>query len=498
MGQKLSIQWSQSLRVCLTLGVTVALGITLVAFIVLHYREHRARVLREAEANLVNIGQMIEGSLEHALVTQDFAETQQIMDNVGRQRDIRSIVLLNNQSQVRFAPGGKGGGTRLNLDDPGCQVCHRAGEPPQGGSIIFTTAQGEPVLRNCNPIENRPQCHACHDPQNRLNGALLTDFSLAETNTHLADDLRMSVGLGLTAVIAVILMVNLFLDRLVLSKLDRMMLAINRFGAGDRSQRVPTRGADEIGRLATAFNRMADGLQTKEQETERLYHELQQKAAAHAQLLQQVIRVQEEERKRIARELHDDFAQTLTALTINLEAALQTLPAAMASLKDQLLHVQDLTMTTLGQTHWWIQDLRPRVLDDLGLVPAIRWYTETRLETLGVQVQLEVSSFKGRLPAELETTLFRVIQEAINNVAKHAQARQACIRLEFVDARVIAEVMDDGVGFDPQEFLTMHEGMRGIGLLGMRERVALLGGLLTVDSQPGRGTRIRIEVPWTI
>jgi len=474
----------------------VALGVIIVAFIALHYREHQERVLREAEVNLVNVGQLIEGSLEHAMLTQDFAELQQIMDNVARQRNIRSIVLLNNRSEVRFAPEGKGVGTRLDLRDPGCQACHRANEPPQGASIIFTSPQGEPILRNCNPVENRPSCYACHDPQNRINGALLTDFSLAETNTHLAAELRTNVVGGLVLVIVVVFIVNLFLDRLVLAKLDRMMLAIRHFGSGDRSQRVLVRGADEIGRLAAAFNHMADGLQAKEQETTRLYHELQQKEAARAQLLQQVIQVQEEERKRIARELHDDFAQTLTALTIGLETTLQTLPPEMAPLREHLARVQDLTTNTLGQTHRWIQDLRPRVLDDLGLVPAIRWYAEARLEASGVQVQLEVSGFKERLSPELETTLFRVIQEAINNVAKHAQARHARIRLDFADARVIAEIEDDGVGFDPQVFLTVHEGMRGIGLLGMRERVTLLGGLLSVDSRPGQGTRIRIEVPW--
>jgi signal transduction histidine kinase len=245
---------------------------------------------------------------------------------------------------------------------------------------------------------------------------------------------------------------------------------------------------------------MAQGLQEKaglEQKVTRQADELRRLSEERGYLLEKTITAQEEERKRIARELHDDFAQTLTALTIGLETALQTLPPEIAPLREQLARVQDLTTTTLGQTHRWIQDLRPRMLDDLGLVPAIRWYAETRLEAIGVQVQLEVSRFKGRLSPELETTLFRVIQEAINNVAKHAQARHVRIRLEFADARVLAEVEDDGVGFDPQAFLAVHEGTRGIGLLGMRERVTLVGGLLTVDSRPGRGTHIRIEVPWT-
>ncbi len=234
-----------------------------------------------------------------------------------------------------------------------------------------------------------------------------------------------------------------------------------------------------------------------EAEVYRLNRELQHRIDERTHLLQRIIEVQEEERKRIARELHDDFAQTLTALTINLETALQTLPPSMAPLKEHMIRVQDLTTMTLGQAHRWIQDLRPRVLDDLGLVPAIRWFAESRSEASGIQVQLDVSGFRWRLPIELETTLFRTIQEAINNVVKHAQARHVCIRLDFTGSRIIAEIRDDGIGFDPQVFLISPEGMRGIGLLGMRERVTLVGGQMTIDSRPGQGTHIQIEVPWT-
>ncbi|MCW5853097.1 MAG: HAMP domain-containing protein [Anaerolineae bacterium] len=338
----------------------------------IQYREHRERTLREAERNLVNVGQLIGGSLEHAMLTQDHTELQNIMDSVARLNDVRFMVLLNRRSEIRFAPGSRDIGKRLDLADPGCQVCHRSGETTLGGTVNWLTNDGEAVLRNCTPIVNRPECYRCHSPQTPINGALITDFSMAETNEHLNLELRYNLlgGLGIVLIVAIIM--NLLLDRMVLRRLDQLMGTVRDFGIGNLSLRVPARGTDEISRLDAAFNDMARSLEVKEQETGRLYRELQQKEVARAQLLQQIIQVQEEERKRIARDLHDDFAQTLTALTIGLETVLQALPDSMAVLGRQLSRVQELTMTTLGQTHRWIQDLRPRVLDDLGLVPAIR------------------------------------------------------------------------------------------------------------------------------
>jgi two-component system sensor histidine kinase UhpB len=206
--------------------------------------------------------------------------------------------------------------------------------------------------------------------------------------------------------------------------------------------------------------------------------------------------MQEEEQKRIARELHDDFAQSLTALSVTLQSAVQTIPPEMQTVHRQLARVQALTMETMGETSRWIQDLRPRLLDDLGLEPAIRWYAESRLAD-STTVQVEANGLKERLSPELEITLFRVVQESISNIARHARAHAVQIRIDLYETgHVVARIEDDGVGFLPSKYLHPNDGLRGMGLLGMRERVALLGGTLMIDSTPGRGTRIRAEVPW--
>jgi signal transduction histidine kinase len=232
-------------------------------------------------------------------------------------------------------------------------------------------------------------------------------------------------------------------------------------------------------------------------ENARLYAELHQKEILRTQLLEKVINAQEEERKRIARDLHDGFAQTLTALMINLQSAGQHLPSGLATLKERLAETHDLTAQTLKETSQWILELRPSALDDLGLVPAIRWYAQNRLEDVGTQVVVEANGPKRRLPAGIETALFRIVQEAVSNIAKHARAKHAHIVISY-DARHIRVLLeDDGRGFDLDEALTLRDDMRGLGLLGMRERATLLGGTLTIQSQPSTGTRVQMEVPWT-
>jgi len=230
-------------------------------------------------------------------------------------------------------------------------------------------------------------------------------------------------------------------------------------------------------------------------ENARLYHELQHKEALRGQLLQKLISAQEEERRRIARELHDQYAQALTALSVGLEAAERVLPAEMTAVRTQLTEVRHLAAQTLDQTYDLIFDLRPTTLDDLGLVPAIRWYAESRLERLGVQVHLEASGLRERLPAEMETALYRVIQEALLNIAKHARAHQVHIHLAVQDGRLYGLVEDDGQGFNPAEVQRTGTGGRGMGLLGMQERVELLGGTLHVETAPGQGTRVIMELP---
>ena len=226
----------------------------------------------------------------------------------------------------------------------------------------------------------------------------------------------------------------------------------------------------------------------------RLYEELQRKEKLRGDLLQRVISAQEEERKRIARELHDETSQALAALAVAVETA-----AAQASdggdVGSSLDRMKSLAVSTLEEVHRLVFDLRPTLLDDLGLIAALRWYAETRLGEVGIKVRVEIGGEDRRLGPLIETTLYRVIQEAVNNVANHSGAQNFTITLVMKTRCLSLTMVDDGWGFDMAELARSNDGKRGLGLMGMKERVELLGGTFSIYSELGHGTEITMQVP---
>ncbi len=221
----------------------------------------------------------------------------------------------------------------------------------------------------------------------------------------------------------------------------------------------------------------------------RLYDKLRAKEEARGRLLAQVITAQEDERRRIARELHDETGQALTALVVNLDFLVRN-PVPEEALRKRLAGVRDMAEDTLAEVRRVIHEMRPTVLDDLGLEAAIRWLVK-RYEPSGLKVKLAFEGLEERLPGHLEITLFRIIQEACTNTVKHAGADTLEIRVARSQDQIHLEVRDNGKGFDPAR-LQRH---RGMGLPGLRERVTLAGGTLTIDTAPGQGTKLAATLP---
>lgn len=228
----------------------------------------------------------------------------------------------------------------------------------------------------------------------------------------------------------------------------------------------------------------------------KLYEEVQLARDLRGELLHKVITAQEEERRRIARELHDETGQDLTALRLRLERlALISTSSTTDEVKAQLVQSLSLCQQAEDEVDKLIFDLRPSLLDDLGLVEAIEFYAQTRLTTAGIAVNLGVTGKERRLSAERETALFRVVQESITNIIKHAHAKNAVIHLQFKTKKFMAQIEDDGCGFEVNQMVSPQNPRRGLGLLGMRERISLIGGSLSVISKPGAGTHVEAVVP---
>ncbi len=209
-----------------------------------------------------------------------------------------------------------------------------------------------------------------------------------------------------------------------------------------------------------------------------------------------MVNAQEEERRHISRELHDELGQALTALKINLDLARRALPDdASATLCRSLQEASSLAVSVLERARDLSLKFHPTILDDLGLVSALRWEVDRYEQRTGQSVQFEADLGGAVLQPELEITLYRIITEALTNVARHAQANHIRVYLGVDERQVVARVEDDGIGFDAADWFGLPAERRSLGLIGMRERAGLLGGQLEVISQPGCGTQVRALFP---
>ena len=252
---------------------------------------------------------------------------------------------------------------------------------------------------------------------------------------------------------------------------------MKRVQNGEGSLRARLTGLDpEADQLARTFNTMLETLDD-----------------ASRLRASQIINAQEEERKRIARELHDETSQVLTSLLISLAVLEESLTTQDA--RDRIADTRSLAHRTLRAIRSLSIDLRPSALDDLGLLPALRWYVKEYSQKCSIEVEFHASGFKERLPSEMETALYRIVQEALTNTARHGNAHKVRITLREDEDAISASIVDDGCGFDVDAVLHSPVQERRLGLAGMNERAILLDGLLNIHSTPGHGTTVEVRIP---
>lgn len=283
------------------------------------------------------------------------------------------------------------------------------------------------------------------------------------------------------------LLVNIALIRASFRPLFGLMYTIRKVSAGDTHTRAKVAATDtEIGELAQAFNKMLDGLEQARKDQAIL-----------------ILQAQEEERRRLALELHDESSQNLSALLIHtaiLRQSLQAVPDERAAqpfytqINEGLQGLNHLTQITLDSIRILAQQLRPSVLDDLGLFSALRWLAEDSRERLHLPVEIQLEDIEDIIRSQqhsdlYETTLFRIAQESLTNAARYAHPQHVWLSVTQNQQSICLQVCDDGIGFDSTQKYA------GLGIAGMRERANLLEGSLTITSQGGQGTSVEVVLP---
>jgi signal transduction histidine kinase len=365
-----------------------------------------------------------------------------------------------------------------------CHSCHISGSKNEKKTMILAFV----------PLEMAPWGISIQEPEEEV---FLAASRLKRTFAALA-----------VVFIGTAFILTIGISRSIVYPLNDLIRGTDRIARGDLSEPVPLQGSDEIGVLSRSFETMRlklvesmERIMKHAQELETRVRERTLQINASRQrgeiLLEKVISSQEDERKRIARELHDDTLQELSAALMQIDMC--------------KLHPQDITLTKvdnirgiIGQTLdgvvGIIQNLRPTLLDDLGLVPAIKSLLDLHLGENGINYFINTSGVADRrFRPETEITLFRIVQEAVANTARHSNADNFFIMMKIENNTVYVDIEDDGDGFDLNSLYTggNHDmkDLRGFGLLGIRERVTLIGGHIEVCSMPGMGTRVDIRLP---
>jgi len=311
--------------------------------------------------------------------------------------------------------------------------------------------------------------------------------------------------LGVGALIA-IWVLTLIGTRSLVRPVQRLTIAADKIADGNLDVSLNVSEGGEISVMAAALDRMrgqlladnkalAEWNDNLEGRVTTQTEDLRRQQALTQQLLGKLINAQENERSRLARELHDEIGQALTGIELSLGHLANALPPKNKAALHRLEQSRTLTERTAAELRAIIAALRPGTLDQLGLLPALEWISDHTLRPNGIAVKIEAEGLDGRLPGEIETTLFRIAQETINNVARHSQATTLTISLLAEQDAVTMILRDNGLGFSAETAVTDQRDASSLGIEGMKERAFLAGGELLIESEPEKGTTVRVTIP---
>ena len=271
-------------------------------------------------------------------------------------------------------------------------------------------------------------------------------------------------------------------------QLNQMVLALSQ-----RTEELAA-SVEELKQEVAQRTAMEESLRISQQTSSGLLKKSRELQEELRMLSRDLLSAQEDERKKISRELHDVIAQTLTGITVRLAALKTDTTASSKELQSRISSTQRLVEKSVDIVHRFARELRPSVLDDLGLIPALQSYMTGFMKDTGIRVILKAFSGIEQADGNTRTVLYRIAQEALTNVTRHAQASKAEVSIQNPNGGICMEITDNGCGFTVEGKGSAKKNNR-LGLLGMRERVEMIGGTFCVESAPGKGTTIRVEIP---
>ena len=481
----------RSLRFRIMVSILLPLIVALAIMIVVEYRQNRSEQLANALVLAEGTGHSLDQAVKQHLQRSDIGMIQMLMHQLADSGDLRSAVLLGEQGVVLTSSHPEATGRFLDYDEPLCQSCHPGNRAIRPSSLVVNND----TLQIAYPLKNDPGCSSCHGNEPALLGMLVADIPLMPPQTPLANGLGSEILWWLANFAAIFVGVYAVLDRQVVERLATLAWEMNTFDPQAFTPLPEDAGSIEIADLYRSFNDMALTVQQHGRENERLTDQLSHENRRRAELLKRIIDAQENERKRIALELHDELGQVLSGLTMQVAAIKNGLLNDPDKSMARLDHVQTHLAQGLDKMYEVILALRPSDLDDLGLSAALRHLADRTLSAQGIQHELHTDELNGRLATTLETALYRIYQEAITNVLRHSEADFVHISLERNNGSIQGAIADNGRGFHFAG-VDMNGGQpRGLGLLGMQERITQVGGSIEVRSAPGAGTRVQFKAP---
>jgi signal transduction histidine kinase len=443
--------------------------------------------LRSLVNRAQSIAKMTSYTIAPALFFDDPMASFEALASARQNVDIVYLVVLDDSGRVFIARG-------LNEAERDDFRRPRANsEEVSNRGVLLTTA---PVIHNGRTI-----------------GRVYIGMSLANVRAEMNTS-RMTILLVsfLVFVVGVVLVYSL--TTMLTSPLAHMVETVRRITSGDMTQRASVFSRDEVGELASAFNKMLANLASAQQQLQEINRDLEKRVEDRTKQLARseealrrsgeqlralsthLQRIREEERTYIAREIHDELGQTLTAMNIDLAVVeKQLLKAGTSTTVTQAIQkvraLSRLVEATIQKTRNLALELRPDVLDSVGLEAALEWQAREFQRRTNIQCDLQLQHSSLKVDEPKSTAIFRIFQESLTNIARHAEATKIEIRLEEVGGVLILEIRDNGKGIEQSEIVAV----RSIGIIGMRERASSLGGDVRIDGIPGKGTTVIVEIP---